>query len=154
MLNTSVRASLTKITMVKAIHRNSLFFMYTGFSALSTFRFFSITTIIFLWFYHPTGVCESSVPNAGGWVCIAEGGWPLHTRVYCCDTQRLYHIKVNPLLLFSQVGCKAIVCPVQFKTQKFCDMLRQICPEIESSSPGNIKSARYSSMVSCHCHWS
>nr|XP_046233568.1 medium-chain acyl-CoA ligase ACSF2, mitochondrial [Scatophagus argus] len=42
----------------------------------------------------------------------------------------------------AKVGCKAIVCPTQFKTQKYCDMLRQICPEIESSSPGDIKSAR------------
>uniref|UniRef100_A0A667X0M4 Medium-chain acyl-CoA ligase ACSF2, mitochondrial n=1 Tax=Myripristis murdjan TaxID=586833 RepID=A0A667X0M4_9TELE len=42
-----------------------------------------------------------------------------------------------------KVGCKAVVCPTQFKTQKYCDMLRQICPEIESSSPGGIKSSRY-----------
>lgn len=41
-----------------------------------------------------------------------------------------------------KVGCKAVVCPAEFKTQKYCDMLRQICPEIESSSPGHIKSAR------------
>lgn len=57
--------------------------------------------------------------------------------------RRLHDIKVNHLLLFSQVGCKAIVCHSQFKTQRYCDMLRQICPEIESSSPGGIKSARY-----------
>ncbi|XP_071368092.1 medium-chain acyl-CoA ligase ACSF2, mitochondrial isoform X1 [Centroberyx affinis] len=41
-----------------------------------------------------------------------------------------------------KVECNAVVCPTQFKTQKYCDMLRQICPEIESSSPGAIKSAR------------
>uniref|UniRef100_A0A3Q3VKZ3 Medium-chain acyl-CoA ligase ACSF2, mitochondrial n=1 Tax=Mola mola TaxID=94237 RepID=A0A3Q3VKZ3_MOLML len=41
-----------------------------------------------------------------------------------------------------KVGCKALVCPEQFKMQQYCDMLRQICPEIESSSPGHIKSAR------------
>jgi len=46
------------------------------------------------------------------------------------------------LLVFSQVGCKTVVCPEQFKTQKYCDMLREICPEIESSTPGDIKSAR------------
>lgn len=49
----------------------------------------------------------------------------------------------------SQVGCKALVCPEQFKMQQYCDMLRQICPEIESSSPGHIKSARYSSNYPC-----
>lgn len=46
------------------------------------------------------------------------------------------------MLLFCQVQCKAVVCPTQFKTHKYCDILRQICPEIESSSPGNIKSSR------------
>uniref|UniRef100_A0A3Q0S3U1 Medium-chain acyl-CoA ligase ACSF2, mitochondrial n=1 Tax=Amphilophus citrinellus TaxID=61819 RepID=A0A3Q0S3U1_AMPCI len=41
-----------------------------------------------------------------------------------------------------KVGCKAIVCPTQFKSQKYCDMLRKICPEIEKCSPGDLKSAR------------
>ncbi|XP_034563362.1 medium-chain acyl-CoA ligase ACSF2, mitochondrial [Notolabrus celidotus] len=39
-------------------------------------------------------------------------------------------------------GCKAVVCPAQFKTQKYCDMLRKICPEIETSTPGDIRSPR------------
>ncbi|XP_035527420.1 medium-chain acyl-CoA ligase ACSF2, mitochondrial [Morone saxatilis] len=58
-------------------------------------------------------------------------------------------VSVNPAYQLKEaefalrkVGCKAIVCPEQFKTQKYCDMLRQICPEIESSTPGDIKSAR------------
>ncbi|XP_038591046.1 medium-chain acyl-CoA ligase ACSF2, mitochondrial isoform X1 [Micropterus salmoides] len=58
-------------------------------------------------------------------------------------------VSVNPAYQLQEVefalrkvGCKAIVCPTQFKTQKYCDMLRQICPEIESSAPGDIKSAR------------
>ncbi|XP_063338012.1 medium-chain acyl-CoA ligase ACSF2, mitochondrial [Pelmatolapia mariae] len=41
-----------------------------------------------------------------------------------------------------KVGCKAVVCPTQFKTLNYCDMLRNICPEIETSSPGDIKSSR------------
>uniref|UniRef100_A0AAX7UV96 Medium-chain acyl-CoA ligase ACSF2, mitochondrial n=1 Tax=Astatotilapia calliptera TaxID=8154 RepID=A0AAX7UV96_ASTCA len=41
-----------------------------------------------------------------------------------------------------KVGCKAVVCPTQFKTLNYCDMLRKICPEIETSSPGDIKSSR------------
>lgn len=71
--------------------------------------------------------------------------WVTFTYLYLLlwPHRRLHDIKVNPLLLFPQVGCKAIVCHSQFKTQKYCDMLRQICPEIESSSPGGIKSARY-----------
>ncbi|XP_006793272.1 medium-chain acyl-CoA ligase ACSF2, mitochondrial [Neolamprologus brichardi] len=47
-----------------------------------------------------------------------------------------------------KVGCKAVVCPTQFKTLNYCDMLRKICPEIETSSPGDIKSSRYRSPVS------
>lgn len=47
-----------------------------------------------------------------------------------------------------KVGCKAVVCPTQFKTQKYCDMLRLICPEIESSTPGDIRSARLSDLRS------
>jgi len=58
-------------------------------------------------------------------------------------------VAVNPAyqlqeveLAMRKVGCKAIVCPTQFKTQNYCDMLRKICPEIESSSPGDLRSAR------------
>ncbi|XP_050980216.1 medium-chain acyl-CoA ligase ACSF2, mitochondrial [Labeo rohita] len=41
-----------------------------------------------------------------------------------------------------KVQCNAVVCPTQFKTQKYCDMLRQLCPEMETASPGGIKSSR------------
>ncbi|KAM4524765.1 medium-chain acyl-CoA ligase ACSF2, mitochondrial [Odontesthes bonariensis] len=58
-------------------------------------------------------------------------------------------VSVNPAYQLQEaefalrkVGCKTVVCPLEFKTQKYCDMLRQICPEIESSTPGDIKSAR------------
>lgn len=58
-------------------------------------------------------------------------------------------VSVNPAYQLQEaefalrkVGCKAIVCPSQFKTQKYCDMLRALCPEIETSSPGDIRSAR------------
>ncbi|XP_061886563.1 medium-chain acyl-CoA ligase ACSF2, mitochondrial-like [Entelurus aequoreus] len=39
-------------------------------------------------------------------------------------------------------GCKALVCPESFKTQKYCDMLRLMCPELESSQAGNLHSRR------------
>lgn len=42
----------------------------------------------------------------------------------------------------SQVGCKALVFPTQFKSQKYYDILKQSCPELENSSPGGIKSKR------------
>ncbi|KAK2537016.1 hypothetical protein Q9966_006328 [Columba livia] len=41
-----------------------------------------------------------------------------------------------------KVGCKALVFPTQFKTQKYYDLLKQSCPELEKSSPGGIKSKR------------
>ncbi|XP_067286435.1 medium-chain acyl-CoA ligase ACSF2, mitochondrial [Pseudorasbora parva] len=58
-------------------------------------------------------------------------------------------VSVNPAYQLQEVEfalrkvqCNAVVCPTQFKTQKYCDMLRQICPEMEKASPGRIKSSR------------
>ncbi|KAF7698075.1 hypothetical protein HF521_004585 [Silurus meridionalis] len=39
------------------------------------------------------------------------------------------------------VQCNAVVCPTQFKSQRFYDSLRQICPELNTSVSSNIKSA-------------
>ncbi|XP_051797290.1 medium-chain acyl-CoA ligase ACSF2, mitochondrial-like [Acanthochromis polyacanthus] len=41
-----------------------------------------------------------------------------------------------------KVCCNAVVCPSQFKSQKFCEILRQICPEIDTAPVGMIKSSR------------
>uniref|UniRef100_A0AAZ3S8D8 Medium-chain acyl-CoA ligase ACSF2, mitochondrial n=1 Tax=Oncorhynchus tshawytscha TaxID=74940 RepID=A0AAZ3S8D8_ONCTS len=35
-----------------------------------------------------------------------------------------------------------LVCPTQFKTQRFCDMLRQICPEMDTAESGVFRSSR------------
>ncbi|NXN73936.1 ACSF2 synthetase, partial [Himantopus himantopus] len=58
-------------------------------------------------------------------------------------------VSVNPAyqaleleFVISKVGCKALVFPTQFKTQKYYDILKQSCPELEKSSPGGIKSKR------------
>ncbi|NXE37226.1 ACSF2 synthetase, partial [Ptilorrhoa leucosticta] len=58
-------------------------------------------------------------------------------------------VSVNPAYQASElefvlrkVGCKALVFPTQFKTQKYYDILKQSCPELEKSSPGGIKSTR------------
>uniref|UniRef100_A0A4W5RNP6 Medium-chain acyl-CoA ligase ACSF2, mitochondrial n=1 Tax=Hucho hucho TaxID=62062 RepID=A0A4W5RNP6_9TELE len=62
------------------------------------------------------------------------------------------------------VQCKAVVCPTQFKTQRFCDMLRQICTEMDTAESGVFRSSRYVSIVlldhedsrgpneGCYCH--
>ncbi|NWI86381.1 ACSF2 synthetase, partial [Pitta sordida] len=58
-------------------------------------------------------------------------------------------VSVNPAYQASElefvlrkVGCKALVFPTQFKAQKYYDILKQSCPELEKSSPGGIKSKR------------
>ncbi|XP_062389197.1 medium-chain acyl-CoA ligase ACSF2, mitochondrial-like [Sardina pilchardus] len=52
-----------------------------------------------------------------------------------------YQVKELEFTL-GKVGCNAVLCPTQFKTQMFCDMLRQICPELDTASPGFLKSSR------------
>ncbi|KAG7280671.1 hypothetical protein CRUP_023290 [Coryphaenoides rupestris] len=58
-------------------------------------------------------------------------------------------VSVNPAYQVNEVAfalqkvqCHTVVCPTTYKTQKYVEMLRQICPEIDSSTPGDIKSAR------------
>ncbi|KAM6403340.1 medium-chain acyl-CoA ligase ACSF2, mitochondrial [Rhynochetos jubatus] len=58
-------------------------------------------------------------------------------------------VSVNPAyqaleleFVIRKVGCKALVFPTQFKSQKYYDILKQSCPELEKSSPGGIKSKR------------
>ncbi|XP_056263238.1 medium-chain acyl-CoA ligase ACSF2, mitochondrial-like [Pseudoliparis swirei] len=52
-----------------------------------------------------------------------------------------YQVKEVEFTL-KQVQCKAVVCPTRFKTQHFCDMLRELCPEIDTTPEGMIKSSR------------
>ncbi|XP_028286708.1 medium-chain acyl-CoA ligase ACSF2, mitochondrial [Parambassis ranga] len=77
-------------------------------------------------------------PNTYEWVLMqfatAKAG------IILVSVNPAYQIREVEFVL-RKVGCKAVVCPSQFKTQKYCDMLRQICPEIDSSSPGDIRSA-------------
>uniref|UniRef100_A0A8C3THE1 Medium-chain acyl-CoA ligase ACSF2, mitochondrial n=2 Tax=Chelydra serpentina TaxID=8475 RepID=A0A8C3THE1_CHESE len=58
-------------------------------------------------------------------------------------------VSVNPAyqaqeleFVIRKVGCKALVFPTQFKTQRYYEILKQTCPELEKSSPGGIKSKR------------
>ncbi|KAM4597773.1 medium-chain acyl-CoA ligase ACSF2, mitochondrial-like [Polymixia lowei] len=58
-------------------------------------------------------------------------------------------VSVNPAYQLKEleftlrkVQCKALVCPTRFKTQQFCEMLREICPEIDTAASGMITSAR------------
>ncbi|XP_060108451.1 medium-chain acyl-CoA ligase ACSF2, mitochondrial [Heteronotia binoei] len=56
-------------------------------------------------------------------------------------------VSVNPAyqaneldFVLKKVGCKALVFPTQFKTQKYYEILKQICPELGLSNPGALKS--------------
>ncbi|XP_048346292.1 medium-chain acyl-CoA ligase ACSF2, mitochondrial isoform X2 [Sphaerodactylus townsendi] len=56
-------------------------------------------------------------------------------------------VSVNPAyqpneldFVLKKVGCKALVFPTQFKTQKYYEILKQVCPELGQSSPGALKS--------------
>ncbi|XP_066470819.1 medium-chain acyl-CoA ligase ACSF2, mitochondrial [Tiliqua scincoides] len=58
-------------------------------------------------------------------------------------------VSVNPAyqaheleFVLRKVGCKALVFPTQFKTQKYYEILKHVCPELEQSSPGAIKSKK------------
>ncbi|XP_044838641.1 medium-chain acyl-CoA ligase ACSF2, mitochondrial isoform X2 [Mauremys mutica] len=58
-------------------------------------------------------------------------------------------VSVNPAyqaqeleFVIKKVGCKALVFPTQFKSQRYYEILKQTCPELEKSSPGGIKSKR------------
>ncbi|KAM9773404.1 medium-chain acyl-CoA ligase ACSF2, mitochondrial isoform X2 [Syngnathus typhle] len=58
-------------------------------------------------------------------------------------------VSVNPAYQLEEaefalrkVGCKAVVCPEAFKTQKYCEMLRLICPEMATCPAGDIRSSR------------
>ncbi|XP_068192292.1 medium-chain acyl-CoA ligase ACSF2, mitochondrial-like isoform X2 [Antennarius striatus] len=42
----------------------------------------------------------------------------------------------------NKVQCKAVVCPTRFKTQDYCEMLRQLCPDIGKTPVGVVKSSR------------
>ncbi|XP_059804976.1 medium-chain acyl-CoA ligase ACSF2, mitochondrial isoform X1 [Hypanus sabinus] len=44
--------------------------------------------------------------------------------------------------LLKKVDCKALVCPLTFKTQKYYNILKQICPELEKATAGDLRSNR------------
>ncbi|KAG7506127.1 acyl-CoA synthetase family member 2, mitochondrial-like isoform X1 [Solea senegalensis] len=52
-----------------------------------------------------------------------------------------YQVKEVEFTL-KKVQCKAVVCPTHFKSQKFLEMLREICPEIDEAPAGMIQSSR------------
>ncbi|XP_043940913.1 medium-chain acyl-CoA ligase ACSF2, mitochondrial-like [Protopterus annectens] len=68
---------------------------------------------------------------------------------YATAKAGLVMVSVNPAYqskeleyALSKVGCKALVFPSQFKTQRYYEILKAICPEMEKANPGGIQSCR------------
>ncbi|KAM9457487.1 medium-chain acyl-CoA ligase ACSF2, mitochondrial-like [Clarias gariepinus] len=62
---------------------------------------------------------------------------------------RIIMVSLNPAYTVNElafalrkVQCNAVVCPTQFKSQRFYDILGQICPELNTAVTGSIRSAR------------
>uniref|UniRef100_A0ABM5FMT7 Medium-chain acyl-CoA ligase ACSF2, mitochondrial n=1 Tax=Pogona vitticeps TaxID=103695 RepID=A0ABM5FMT7_9SAUR len=76
-----------------------------------------------------------------GFGCAGDSPWPPdHSSV---------QVSVNPAYQYQElefvlrkVGCKALVFPTQFKTQKYYEILKLVCPELEQSSPGALNSKK------------
>lgn len=88
----------------------------------------------------PTGVLKPGLSAQGSGV-HAQKGLSLFTFdvLHFGIGNEAVHVA---LAVAPQVQCKALVCPSSFKTQKFCEMLRELCPEMGTSPPGAIRSAR------------
>ncbi|KAM4662567.1 medium-chain acyl-CoA ligase ACSF2, mitochondrial-like [Discoglossus pictus] len=76
-------------------------------------------------------------PNSYEWILIqmatAQAGIIMVSVNPAYQPQELEYV-------LKKVGCSALVFPSQFKTQKYYEMLKQICPEIDTSPAGGIKS--------------
>ncbi|XP_072502760.1 medium-chain acyl-CoA ligase ACSF2, mitochondrial isoform X1 [Notamacropus eugenii] len=58
-------------------------------------------------------------------------------------------ISVNPAyqsqelkFVLKKVGCKALVFPTKFKKQNYYNILKEVCPELETCSPGALRSKK------------
>ncbi|KAJ8026649.1 Acyl-CoA synthetase family member 2, mitochondrial [Holothuria leucospilota] len=78
-------------------------------------------------------------PNSREWILTQ----------YACARVGAILVNVNPAYRVEEtvyalrlVGMKAIVAPRAFKTQDYYSMLREICPELETTKPGNLRSER------------
>lgn len=64
-----------------------------------------------------------------------------------CAQAGIIMAQINPAyqaqelqFVLKKIGCKALVCPMAFKTQRFYDILKQNCPELEKATPGDLQS--------------
>ncbi|KAK5884906.1 hypothetical protein CesoFtcFv8_018674 [Champsocephalus esox] len=78
-------------------------------------------------------------PNTYEWILFQFAS--AKTGIIMVPLNPAYQVKEVEFTL-TKVQCKAVLCPTSFKSQHFCEMLRELCPEIDSSSAGMIKSSR------------
>ncbi|XP_053309307.1 medium-chain acyl-CoA ligase ACSF2, mitochondrial [Spea bombifrons] len=78
-------------------------------------------------------------PNSYEWILVQ----------YASAKAGIILVSVNPAYqpneveyVLRKVGCCALIFPSQFKTQKYYEILKQICPEIENSPAGGIQSKK------------
>lgn len=68
---------------------------------------------------------------------------------YATALAGLVQVNINPAYKtyeleysLNKVGCKAIIMSETFKSQNYVKMLLELCPELESSKPGQLNSKR------------
>uniref|UniRef100_A0A6I8NNZ7 Medium-chain acyl-CoA ligase ACSF2, mitochondrial n=1 Tax=Ornithorhynchus anatinus TaxID=9258 RepID=A0A6I8NNZ7_ORNAN len=73
----------------------------------------------------------------------------MHEGIRKTFMQLKQEVSVNPgyqaeelEFVLKKVGCKALVFPSCFKTQRYFEILQQVCPELQGASPGALKSQR------------
>nr|XP_033500239.1 medium-chain acyl-CoA ligase ACSF2, mitochondrial-like isoform X2 [Epinephelus lanceolatus] len=78
-------------------------------------------------------------PNTYEWILFQYAS--AKAGIIMVSLNPAYQVKEVEFTL-KKVQCKAVVCPSHFKTQNFCEMLRELCPEIDTEPTGTIKSTR------------
>lgn len=78
-------------------------------------------------------------PNRFEWVLVQFATAKIGAIMVCINPA--YRVRELEYAL-SKVECKAIVCAESFKTSMYIDMLNELAPEIKTSQPGHLKSAK------------
>ncbi|XP_068605766.1 medium-chain acyl-CoA ligase ACSF2, mitochondrial-like [Brachionichthys hirsutus] len=77
-------------------------------------------------------------PSTYGWILFQYA--TAKAGIILVTLNPAYQVKEVEFAL-NKVQCKAVVCPTRFKTQDYCEMLRQLCPDISKTPVGMIKSS-------------
>ncbi|XP_060883143.1 medium-chain acyl-CoA ligase ACSF2, mitochondrial-like isoform X3 [Labrus mixtus] len=78
-------------------------------------------------------------PNSYEWILFQFAS--AKAGIILVSLNPAYQVKEVEYTL-KKVQCKAVVCPTRFRAQHFCELLREICPEIDTTPVGMLKSSR------------